>query len=182
VARVAAEAVGQTTEQTPQDSILQAPSIYSIQTSGGSLTVDRIQANLSLVKTDGAVFTLGSRVAIQANLRAREILSETCIKETNAQSLKYNSDWLGGFIGYPAEPSRMKVVAPNMGPIYGGRGVSGIFVAGSRKDGTPDYSGAIRRFSTIAGTGQFWGEAHCKIVYQFIPNQGTDFTVYTHKP
>ncbi len=182
VARVAAEAIGQTAEQMPQDSILQAPSIHSIQTCGASVTVDQILADLSTVKTAGCLFTLDSQIAIQANLRAREIHSNESIDQLDARSLKHDNTYLGGFIGYPSEPDKMTAVAPNMGSIYGGKGVSGIFIAGIKKDGTPDCNGAIRKFATIGKIGQFWGEAYCKTLPSFSPAQGTEFTVYTKKP
>jgi hypothetical protein len=136
--------------------LLVAPTLKTLQATGGSILSDGILAQLTKVSVATAIYTVGSaKQTFQGNLRATLLLSPSNIASLGAVSKKVGLVYVGGQIGYPGMPGLMDVWAKsNITKIVGDTGVSGRFVAGytaSAVGNTADYSGVIKLIQTRAG-------------------------------
>lgn len=111
--------------------------------------------------------------------------SRKLISKIQAKSSKFSGTEVGGFLGHEDdETTQTVVIAPNMEVIYAQRGINANLVAGAEADGTPDYSGSIKKIGTKPKTGSLKGEAHVApgTEIKFTPEKGDDFVVHEEEP
>ncbi|HPS01357.1 MAG TPA: hypothetical protein PLA90_07430, partial [Candidatus Sumerlaeota bacterium] len=158
-------------------SVIHAPSIGRIYTSGAPIGVDEIVASTSSIEAGSMVFNLGTgpSVVAQGNIRVPQIKSQAPLKLLIARAAK-SKGWAqpGGFIGYAGAPQATRILFPSAKAIEGQSGVSAVFVAGYQEpDGMPTYTGSIKSITTRAGAPE--GEAYVSPQappIKFKPSQG----------
>ncbi len=187
VARVVEDASGVVSfPPTPSNSALEAPEIGLIQATGGPIVSDRIVADVQQIRAISAQYripaTKSAPIALQGNIRVAEILSGETIRTIEARATRASGAWVGGSIGHLDDFSLLRVVAPEMGLIWGDQGVSGRFIAGTDAEGQPNCQGRIGKFGTKPGVGAFRGQAYCVKTPLFSPEQGMNFEVILTPP
>lgn len=166
---------------------IRAPSIQTIQVTGGPILSDLITGQMNRISVVSSVSTVGtSRLVCQGNLRVSWIVCEGDLNVLEARARRLNGkSWVGGKLGYPDQPDLMRVLADNIRTRVTGDGlVSGIFRAGyDRTTEQPLYTGFIRQIQTRYG--ELRGEAHVSLLaplIKFVPGQGSYFAVYREEP
>ncbi|HNY27895.1 MAG TPA: Ig-like domain-containing protein [Candidatus Sumerlaeota bacterium] len=187
VAQVVEDAYGVvSSEPIASNSALEAPEIGLVQVTGGPVVCDRITADVQQVRALSAQYRIPASksqpVVLQGNVRVSEIVSGVTIRKIEARATRASGTWVGGAIGHLDDFNLLRVVAPDLGMIWGDLGVSGRFIAGTDDAGQPDCQGKIDKFGTKRGVGAFRGQAYCVKMPLFSPEKGLDFEVFLTPP
>jgi immune inhibitor A len=126
------------------------------------------------------VGSLGSLVARGASIQPAWLWSDGGVGRIEATALNVRGTVWGGAIGLADNDVGTQFFATEFGTIRGDAGVHAYFVAGANGDGSPAYTGSIRRIATKPRGGTLTGAAYVApdTKIRFAPDQGA-FVVHT---